>query len=184
MMIFLFSLLDTVRAGLIHMAPGMPPSCWVITAFILGALALAALIDIFAEIVPDALIFLGLLTVIGTQGVFGAWDLAAYHMFQAVVAGMLIWSINAIWYRLFRHDALGMGDAKWTMLAVACFGVMPSVIAWGVGSVLAIVFIGVLRLSRRKAARVTFVPFLFIGLCAGLYLMRFSPFTHWRDAGF
>ena len=161
-------LLDTARTVLIDVAPGMPPSCWAVTAAALALLAAAAAIDAVTAIIPDILIIAGLLTVIGAQGLFTSWGVAAHHFLHALAAGLLIWGVNAAWYRAFRHDALGMGDAKWTMLAVACFGVAPALFAWGLGSILAILFIGAARLARRKVGRTPFAPFLFIGLCGGL----------------
>ncbi|MGB9154249.1 MAG: hypothetical protein WCD70_14310 [Alphaproteobacteria bacterium] len=165
----MFSLFDTIRDGLINIAPGMPPNCWGITACILIILMTAALVDIFTGLVPDILIVIGLLTVTGAQGAFASWDIAAHHLAQAIAAGALIWVVNYIWYRLFKRDALGMGDAKWTMLAVDCFGVLPALFAWGLGAILAVAFIATMHLARRKIARVTFVPFLFVGLCFGLH---------------
>jgi prepilin signal peptidase PulO-like enzyme (type II secretory pathway) len=171
----MLSLLDGIRDAFIDMAPGMPPACWGVTALVLILLATAAIVDIFTALVPDILIIVGLLLVTGMQGFFASWDIAAYHLGQAVAAGFLIWAANAAWYRLFRRDALGMGDAKWTMLAVDCFGVMPALFAWGLGSILATLFIAAAWLARRKTARVTFIPFLFIGLGLGLYWIRFQP---------
>ena len=166
------SLIDTAKTVLIDAAPDMPPELWLLSAFVLGLLALTAIIDIFTTTVPDECIWLGLLAVTGLLGVYASWDIAAEHLQIAIAAGIVIWGVNQLWYRLFRHDALGMGDAKWTMLAVICFGVMPALFAWGVGAFLAVIFIGLMRLCRRKIARVTFAPFLFVGLCAGLYWLR------------
>jgi len=170
----LFALTDEIKAFVIHTAPDMPPDAWVVTACILGALLVTAIIDIFTTRVPNILVYLGLITTFCIQGILASWNIAIYHLFQAVLAGALIWVVNAIWYRIFRHDALGMGDAKWTMLAVACFGVRPSLFAWGVGSILAVIFISAAQISNHKIARVTFAPFLFIGLCVGIYWLRFK----------
>jgi len=170
---FVVPFIEPVRTVLIHVAPGMPPDYWWVTGGVLAILALAATIDAFTEIVPEKLIFLGLLAVTGTQGLFASWGVAGLHLRQAVEAGLLIWGINFTWYCKFRHDALGMGDAKWTMLAVACFGVMPAVYAWGLGAILATLFISVAHFVRYKIAQVTFAPFLFVGLALGLYWVRF-----------
>ncbi len=173
MMIFAFPFLDKAQSVLVHMAPGMPPGYWWVTACVLLILALTATIDAFTAIIPDILIFLGLLAVTGTQGLYVSWDVAAHHLRQAIMAGGLIWIINLAWYRKFCYDALGMGDAKWTMLAVACFGVMPIVYAWGTGAILATIFIGAAWLARCPMTKVTFAPFLFVGLGVGLYAVRF-----------
>jgi prepilin signal peptidase PulO-like enzyme (type II secretory pathway) len=173
-MVWAFPLLDATKEVLIHAAPGMPPDFWWMTASVLGILALTATIDAFTETVPDGLIFLGLLAVTGTQGMAASWSVAALHLRQAIEAGLLIWVLNFLWYHKFHYDALGMGDAKWTMLAVACFGVMPVVIAWGLGAILAVIYIGGARLARYQVTQVTFAPFLFLGLAAGLYVVRFA----------
>jgi prepilin signal peptidase PulO-like enzyme (type II secretory pathway) len=174
MIVIASPLLDAAKTVLIHAAPGMPPEYWWMTACILSILALASTIDAFTGIVPDSLIFLGMLAVTGTQGMIASWPVAGTHLRHAVEAGLLVWLTNFLWYAKFHHDALGMGDAKWTMLAVACFGPVPGIFAWGVGSVLAVIFIGASRLVRFQVTQLTFAPFLFIGLTIGLYWVRFS----------
>jgi prepilin signal peptidase PulO-like enzyme (type II secretory pathway) len=136
-------------------------------------LALAATIDAFTEVIPEILIFLGLFAITAVQGVIVSWEIAAHHLQQAIVMGVLIWGINFAWFQKFHYDALGMGDAKWTMLATACFGIDSVVIAWGIGSVLATIFIGLFRLFKYRVTKVTFSPFLFIGLSVALYGVRF-----------
>lgn len=172
----LFSLADKIKTFLIHTAPNMPQDSWVVTGCILGALLVTAIIDIFTTRVPGILIYLGLIATLAAQGILNSWNIAGLHLFQAVVAGALIWSINALWYRIFRHDALGMGDAKWTMLAVACFGIIPALFAWGIGSILAVIFMSAAQISNYKITRVTFAPFLFIGLCVGIYWLRLRTY--------
>ena len=147
----------------------MPADYSCITASIFFVLALTSFVDLLTATIPDILIFLGLLAVTVARGLGHSWEDSAHHLRQAIGAGLVIWVINFLWYKKFRHDALGMGDAKWTMLAVDCFGILPALIAWGVGSVLAVVFIGVAKIFKRPIARVHFAPFLFAGLCAGIY---------------
>lgn len=171
---FAFPPLAAAKSVLIHVAPGMPPAYWWVTAGVLIILAMAATVDAFTAYIPDLMILLGLCAVTATQGMFVAWDVAAYHLFQAVFAGLLIWGVNFAWYSALGHDALGMGDAKWTMLAVACFGPTPALVAWGAGAVLAAGFIAAAHLAYYKLGRVTFAPFLFVGLCAGLFWIRFG----------
>ena len=172
-MTFAFPFLDQVKSVLVDAAPGMPADIWWVTACVLFILALAALIDAFTETIPDALIFLGLFAIILMQGMFASWEIAAQHLRYAIAAGLFIWAVNFAWEKKFHTDALGMGDAKWTMLAVACFGIESAVWAWGIGSVLATIFIGLFRLFKVQMSKVTFSPFLFIGLGVGLYAIRF-----------
>jgi prepilin signal peptidase PulO-like enzyme (type II secretory pathway) len=138
----------------------------------LAILAFAAIIDAFTATIPDALIFLGLFVLTLTLGVYASWEIAAQHLARAIAAGLFIWAVNFAWARKFHADALGMGDAKWTMLAVACLGIESAFFAWGIGSVLATIFIGLFRLFKVQITRVTFSPFLFIGLSVGLFATR------------
>jgi prepilin signal peptidase PulO-like enzyme (type II secretory pathway) len=172
-MTFFPPFLNEAKVVLVHVAPGMPPETWWMTACVIFILALAATIDAFTALIPEALIFSGLLAVASVQGMYASWEIAALHLREAIIAGVLIWGINFAWFRKFRYDALGMGDAKWTMLAVACFGAEPVLVAWGIGSVLATILIGIFRLFRYRVTEVTFSPFLFIGLSVALFGLRF-----------
>ena len=158
--------------------PALPPEAWWLAVLILLILGIAALIDSVSSIVPDPLIFIGLLVTVATQGFAVDWPFAATQLSYALVSAIVIWAVNQCWYRIFKHDAIGMGDAKWTMLAVACFGVIPGILAWGVGACLAVVWLGLLRLARRSITHIYFAPFLWIGLCAGLIWIQM------RDSGF
>ncbi len=82
----------------------------------------------------------------------------------ALTVGGAIWAGNELWYRWRKQDALGMGDAKWSMLAVFAFGVMPVLWAWVGGAWLALGWMAALRLRRRQLQRVFFAPFLCVGL--------------------
>jgi prepilin signal peptidase PulO-like enzyme (type II secretory pathway) len=173
-MMFVIPSLDTAQKALIHMAPAIPPEYWWMTACVLFILALTATVDAFTAIIPDALIFLGLFAITGLQGYSTSWEIAAQHLRLAIAFGLLIWAINFAWFCKFGYDALGMGDAKWTMLAVASFGSMSVLIAWGVGAITASIYIGIARIFRYQVTRVTFSPFLLMGLGVGIYLVRFG----------
>jgi prepilin signal peptidase PulO-like enzyme (type II secretory pathway) len=172
--VFAFPPLDVIQSIATHVAPNMPPDYWWVTASVLGILALTATVDAFTEVIPDMLILLGVVAVAGTQVLFGPWQMALWHLSQALVIGFTIWAANFVWYTTFHHDALGMGDAKWTMLAIVCFGLEPVLFAWGLGAVLASTYIIVASLAHHKVTRVTFGPYLFIGLCVGLYKIGFA----------
>jgi len=147
----------------------MPPEAWLITAGILFLLLLTAIVDAFTKEVPDELIFLGLLTVTATQGFFVSWEYAAVNLRWAIALGILLWGINEIWYWKFKRDAIGMGDAKWTMLVVSSFGICPAILSWGIGSAIAVAFISILWIFRKRIDLVPFVPFLFAGLMVALF---------------
>lgn len=150
----------------------LPPEAWWVPALVLFILAAAAAVDAIRATIPDPLIFLGLVAITGLQGLYVSWPFAAQHLQLALIAGIGLWAINQLWYLTFKRDALGMGDAKWTMLAVACFGFMPVVFAWGFGACLAVLWMGFMRISGYRITRVYFAPFLFIGLLAGIYWLR------------
>ncbi|MDX2027872.1 MAG: prepilin peptidase [Alphaproteobacteria bacterium] len=155
----------------------LPPEAWWVPALVFLILVAAAAIDAIKAIVPDALIFVGLLALTALQGLYVSWPFAGEHLRLAVIAGLSLWAINHLWFLAFKHDALGMGDAKWTMLAIACFGLSPVVFAWGFGACLAVLWMGSLSLVRYKITRVYFAPFLLLGLMAGIYWLRLKNFS-------
>jgi prepilin signal peptidase PulO-like enzyme (type II secretory pathway) len=165
-------LLGDFRAGLMHVTPGLPPGGWWLPATVLVLLGLAAIVDALTATVPDALIFLGLGAVIAAQGTYVSWPFAGWHLALAIGAAILVWSMNDLWRAVFDNDAIGMGDAKWTMLAVSCFDLNPVLAAWGIGAWLALIWIGAAWASKYKLQRVYFAPFLFLGLLASIYLLR------------
>jgi prepilin signal peptidase PulO-like enzyme (type II secretory pathway) len=174
-MTFILPYIAMIKTVLVSIAPTIPPDAWWLTAFVLCILLLTATVDAFTSVVPDVLIFLGLVTLTATLGLNVSWDNAAQHLRQGLGSCLLIWIINLLWYKKFHHDALGMGDAKWTMLAVACFGFLPALFAWGMGAIIAVCYMLILRIAQYKLTRVTFAPFLFIGLLVGLYWQKFHP---------
>jgi prepilin signal peptidase PulO-like enzyme (type II secretory pathway) len=167
---------------LARLAIDLPPEAWWASGLVLLALGLTALFDAFKGRVPDALIFLGLFLITAAQGFYADWPLAGQHLLFGFGAAFALWAANQLYYNTFRHDAIGMGDAKWTALAVAAFGVKPVLWAWVLGAWLGLswmalkaVFALLRQLFRPSVQakdyfeRVHFAPFLFLGLLAGLY---------------
>ncbi len=150
----------------------LPPEGWWLAALVFAALGVAAAIDAFTARVPDVLIFVGLAVVAGAQAHYVSGSFAAANMGMALAVGVTIWGVNELWYKKFGHDALGMGDAKWSMLAVSCFGLALVALAWGAGACLALLWMAGGRLIRRRVRRVHFAPFLFTGLLIGLWHAR------------
>ncbi|MDD3029949.1 MAG: prepilin peptidase [Alphaproteobacteria bacterium] len=167
------SFFESLKAVFIQAAPETPQECWPVTFFVIFILAVSAVRDALTKTIPEPLIFFGLFVSVAVLGFSDSWENAAHHLLLGIVACVIIWAINFAWYWKFGYDALGMGDAKWTMLAVTWFGVLPVAVAWGVGSVLATILIGTMRLFRRKIVRVAFSPFLFAGLGVGLDFLFF-----------
>ncbi len=160
------------RIGLMHVTPGLPPGAWWMPAIVLFLLGCAAIVDAVSSVVPDSIIFLGLGAVLATQGMYVGLPFAGWHLALAIGAAILVWSMNDLWRAVFDNDAIGMGDAKWTALAVCCFDLNPVLAAWGIGAWLALVWIGASWACKYKLQRVYFAPFLFLGLIAAIYLLR------------
>jgi prepilin signal peptidase PulO-like enzyme (type II secretory pathway) len=168
----MFDFFSSLPNSLTIVAPALPPDAWWMVGIVIFILGIAAAIDAFTGMVPDPLIFLGMVTSVAVQGAYASWPDAAHNLMWALGAAFAIWALNEIWFKLCKKDALGMGDAKWTMLAVACFGLMPAMYAWGLGACLAIVWMGILRFSPMRPRHVHFAPFLFVGLMAALWWLR------------
>lgn len=84
------------------------------------------------------------------------------HLIGAAALYGLVWLLNGVW-RLWRgHDALGMGDAKWSALAALAFGLIPVLWAWALAAWFGLLWLLVVR--RNLRARLYFAPFLFIAL--------------------
>ena len=155
-----------------QIAPDLPPHAWWLMALTLIVLGLAAAIDAVMGIVPDALVALGLTGLLAGFGLTLSWPVAAHHLLWGLGAALLLWAVNEIWYRRFKHDAFGMGDTKWSVLAVTGLGPLPVLMGWGGGACLAVLWLTGLRLAKQPVRQVHFAPFLFLGLLGGLYWLH------------
>ena len=155
-------ILHILQAAALDSAPDLPPEAWWLPGLVLLILAAGATIDALTATIPDPIIFLGLLAVLLTQGIYMDWPFAAAHLRLAIVAGVGLWILNELWRKQFKEDAYGMGDAKWTMLVVACFGFPPALFAWGAGACLSVVWMGGMTLAKRPIVQIYFGPFLFM----------------------
>ena len=153
-------------------APVLPAQLWWLSGLCLLVLLALAIIDARSHRVPDAIVLAGLAGVRSVLAIFGSIPFAAAHLFKAVVAAFVIFAVNQLWFTVFKHDALGMGDAKWTGLAVSVFGFLPLIYAWGIGAVTASLSIGLHSIMRRPIRRLAFVPYLFIGLVGAILWLR------------
>jgi len=149
--------------------PAMPASSGWLAIAVLLLLGAAAFIDARTGRIPDPIIFAGVLLTTATQGFLVDWPFAARCLMIALIAGFLPYLVNLLWYRWKKRDALGMGDAKWTILAVACFGPAPAFIAWFLGAWLGLGWLGLMKIRRRSMTYIHFAPFLMGGLLAGIY---------------
>ena len=163
---------DPIRPLLIHSTPDLPAEAWWLPGTIIVLLGIASAIDAFKAIVPYQVIVIGLFITIAALGFDVSWPYSARQLAWGIGSAVALWAINELWFQFFAHEAIGMGDAKWTLLAVTCFGIMPVLFAWGFGACIAVLWLGVLFVTKHKSKHVHFAPFLFIGLLAGLYWLR------------
>jgi prepilin signal peptidase PulO-like enzyme (type II secretory pathway) len=153
--------------------PGMPVAGGWLAPIVLLLLGSTAVIDARTARVPDPFIMGGLFCTIAAEGFSVDWPFAGQHLAIAFAFGFLLYLVNELWYRFMKCDAFGMGDAKWTVLAVSCFGPVAGLFAWVIGAWLALGWMAVMHVARRRPIeRIHFAPFLFIGLCAGIYWLR------------
>lgn len=163
--------LADIHQAMMRMMEPLPPETWLLPAFILLLLGVTAAIDAFSGRIPDSVIVVGLITVVGVCGYYGAWQLGAQKLGYGLGAAIVVWLINQIYYNLMKRDAIGMGDAKWSALATAALGFKPVIIAWIVAAWLGLLWMGLARLLRGRLHQLHFAPFLFLGLLAGIYVI-------------
>jgi prepilin signal peptidase PulO-like enzyme (type II secretory pathway) len=164
-----------------HFAIGLnAETWWLLPLGMLFVLGLTAAWDAWKGRVPDVPIILGLLLTVAIQGIYTEWSIAAEHLAFGLGVALVLWGLNQLYYTLMNMDAIGMGDAKWTALAVANFGWKPALFAWVIGAWLGLGWMGSKWLwcrvrglyiegEENTRAYVHFTPFLFVGLLAGIY---------------
>ncbi|MBI3418867.1 MAG: hypothetical protein HY053_01865 [Proteobacteria bacterium] len=131
-----------------------------------------ALWDARTGVVPNIPLIFGAVVMTVARFMGEGWQKALIFTLEGLGAWLLIWLFNEIWYRLLKKDALGMGDAKWTGLAVLSFGIVPALFAWFAGAWIAILWIGGCWLAGKRIRKVYYAPFLFCGLTIGLLIAR------------
>jgi hypothetical protein len=149
-----------------------------------GCLLWAAWVDARTGLVPDRILLGGALGALAGlvwgYGLAPAWHAAGLRwdaipwlaggvaillrLGTALAGGGLIWAINEAWFRWRGQDALGMGDAKWSMLAIVGFGALPVLWAWPLAAWLGLLALGWHRLRGQPCERLYFAPFLLAGL--------------------
>lgn len=148
-----------------------PYAPWFPAAIYLILLAVA-LWDARTGIVPNIPMAIGAGLITLARFMAEGWVPALVYALEGLAAWALIWAFNELWYKFFKKDALGMGDAKWTALAVGTFGAIPGLFAWFAGAWVAIVWIGAAWLMGKRIRKVYYAPFLFCGLTIGLLIVR------------
>ena len=161
--------LSALPAALAHLSPDLPHAAWPLALFVLLILGSTAAYDARTGRVPDPPLFSGLLLTVAVYGFATDWPVAAHRLMLGLGALIVLWGVNHVFYSVTKRDSFGMGDAKWTMLAVTAFGIYPALAAWVVGAWLGLGWMGLRWLCRRKTQMIHFAPFLFAGLLVGLW---------------
>ena len=94
----------------------------------------------------------------------------------AIFALFVLWAFNEIYFKICQQDAFGMGDAKWSGVAVFAFGLKTVFWTWCVGAWLGLAWMGARKLlgfvwpPLKPEERLHFTPFLFLGLWGVIYI--------------
>lgn len=148
-----------------------PYAPWLTGCVLLILLGTAAW-DARTGIVPNIPLLVGAIAITLGWLLQEGWEKAAMQAGMGIGAWAVIWLVNEGWYKFFKKDALGMGDAKWTALAIIAFGPLPAVFAWLAGSWVSIAWILLCYCVGKRIRKVYFAPFLFCGLMIGLAVTR------------
>lgn len=137
--------------------------------YVLLVLLFTAAWDARTGIVPNKALLTGAVPLMIGRYVANGWQDALTYLALGIGVWAFIWALNEAWYTFFKKDAVGMGDAKWTALAVATFGLVPGALfAWFAGSWVSIGWFALSYAVGRRIKKVYFAPFLFCGLIIGL----------------
>ncbi len=163
-----------------------PAASWLPLVMLL-ILGIAAAVDAHSARVPDPIIFFGLLVIVAMRGVYKDWELASRYLMAGIGVSLILYAVNQFYYYAFKRDAYGMGDVKWTLLAITTFSIKPALIAWVLAAWLGLSWLGIKKLAlwtrrfyaasnsetlpeEQSKTYVHFAPFLFFGLLAGIYI--------------
>ncbi len=158
----------------------LPQSAWWVSLATLLILGASALVDAKSGRVPDVYTLTGILLVTAVHGIYMGWEEASNQLLIAISLVLALWLLNEGFYKLFKRDSLGMGDAKWSALAAVTFGVKAVFFAWIIAAWFALLWL----MGRKIAAAVSknkikkdyvhFAPFLFLGLISALLIMPYA----------
>ena len=152
-----------------------PPQIYYVPSLVLLVLAFVSLVDARTGRVPDVPVVAALLGALGSLAWYAGWPVAGERTLYVIAAILILRAGNMLYARLFGHDAIGFGDAKWTGLAVAAFDYEPVFWGWIIAAWLGLIWMGGRWLwykvsnAYNPQAYVHFAPFLFIGLIASLF---------------
>jgi prepilin signal peptidase PulO-like enzyme (type II secretory pathway) len=173
---------------------GTSPLGWGIAGLCAVLLAAAAVWDARTGRVPDSVLLAGVCVAFGGWGTVNGMPFALERLGYAALALGLLWGANELYFRWRKQDGFGFGDSKWTAVAIVAYGVRPALAAWFIGSWLALVWVGLRRLTAKTplpaepaanaassspaaahpapagGVMVRFVPFLMLGLLIAIAL--------------
>ncbi|NDC55673.1 MAG: hypothetical protein EBZ69_02500 [Alphaproteobacteria bacterium] len=150
-----------------------------LAAFGVGCLLLAAYADAKTGRVPNWIILLGASALLlapppilyaPAASVQETLMALAWLYSGALMVGGALWLLREVFYRLTKHDGLGLGDVKWSMAAALMVTPVTLLIAWPCAAVMALMHIFLKKLAGQRPAHVHFVPYLVGGLPLAMFL--------------
>jgi leader peptidase (prepilin peptidase)/N-methyltransferase len=137
---------------------------WLLLMAVGGVFLVASFIDLVLYILPDTLIYPGIVLGVAT-GVYGLGLPLDQSLIGAAVGAGLFWLLRFVHMRLRGIEGLGLGDVKLMAMIGALTGLLglPAAVLFGAGSAL---FLSPLfRFNWREAGpmRMPFGPFLCLG---------------------
>jgi leader peptidase (prepilin peptidase) / N-methyltransferase len=134
-----------------------------------------ALIDLRWGFIPDginlAIAGLGVTKVVVAYGVTAAVE----AIIEAILVGIVFWSVRWLYFVIRKKDGLGIGDIKFLAAAVPWVGILDVPTLVLITSLAALLAIGGAHLAGQKLSWQTslrFGPFLAIGLLSTLALQQ------------
>lgn len=157
--------------------PEFPEQLKFLPFVVLGILGLAAVVDAWSGKIPNSLIIIGLSAVIFLTAAQEDWGVGFGRILMAVIAFLALKAINEGYLNLCNKDAFGMGDAKWTALAAAAFGLSTAFWGWAIGAWLGLLWLGFRHVlgfvwhAAKPEGYIHFAPFLLIGIVVKTYVI-------------
>lgn len=154
-------------------------------AVFVSLLVACTFIDFDTQLLPDALTFPGMAVGLlggfwpGTAGVLSADESTPLAM-RTVLASLLglfvgagvTWSIRALGSRVFRREAMGLGDVKFLGMIGAFLGWQAALLSLFLGCVAGALIGGLMALRSGFGLRIPFGPYLALGAVVALFLAR------------